>query len=107
MTPLTLGNDYRFFVRVYTKEGNIDSDIALITLANVPNKPATKPSKVQSKSSGNKLYIEIDELSHVTGEDGGSDIVSYSLEIDDGQGGVFTSLGGDSGNNMMATSMLI
>ena len=37
LSPLTLGTDYQVYVKVFTKEGEISSDVALITLADVPD----------------------------------------------------------------------
>ena len=111
-TPLTPGLDYRIKVRVFTIEGEVDSDPALITLASVPSKPPTKPTHVIASSTGSKLVITITPLvsssDPLLDETGGSPILSYTLEIDNGSGGAYTSLGGAvAGIYQMATSFTI
>jgi hypothetical protein len=98
------GKDFIIYVRVYTVEGYFDSDYTSITLADVPDQPTTAPYITQSSSSASKLVINYDALS--TSENGGSTILSYSLEWDYQNGGEFEELIGYT-KSSMATSLII
>jgi hypothetical protein len=60
------------------------------------------PSYDATESSGEALYIEVTELA--TSENGGTDIVSYEIQIDDGNTGDFVTVqGGDEGYTLETT----
>lgn len=65
-------------------------------LASIPAKPSAAPESDLTKSSFEQLKISYVAVS----DNGGSPILSYSLEIDDGLGGEFTSLYGETVDTM-------
>jgi hypothetical protein len=60
-------------------------------LASIPSAPTNAPTSDISLSSDTQLRINYDAVS----ENGGSPLLSYSLEISKGEGGPFTTLYGD------------
>ena len=84
------GTIYEMFVRVYTAESYTDSDHVSFALADVPDKPPTSPTIDYSLSTSSRLLINYPAL--INSKNGGTPIVSYSLEMDDGNGNNFTDL---------------
>ena len=88
----TGGNPFRFKITVYNREGETDSGIASYLLAGVPNTPTLSPQLVRSLTNithiGAELPLIPDNLN------GNSAIISYQLDIDDGEGGSFRPVGG-------------
>jgi len=70
----------------------------------VPSQPPSAPAKEESASSGSRLLIDYAALPAEL--NGGLHIESYSLEIDDGEGGAFVALTGLAVPSL-ATSQLI
>lgn len=60
-------------------------------MADVPDAPTTAPTR-GTGSSASKLIADYSAMS--TSENGGSAILSYSLEFDDNSTGVFTPITG-------------
>jgi hypothetical protein len=58
---------------------------ASFTLADLPKTPVNAPVSDESFSSDRRLKIDIDPVDPA--DNGGTPILSYSLELDDGQGG--------------------
>lgn len=80
----------------FTSGGSVDSDIASITLADVPDKPTVAPYLTYQSAS--KLEVTYDAL--LASNNGGTAILSYSLEMDDGMGGTFVAVTGLSKDNL-------
>jgi hypothetical protein len=76
------------------------SDIAWITKAAVPDKPIDRP--VSDSSVTSDTQIKVTYANPVPGN-GGSPILSYELQMDDGLAGVYTSLTGFTSNSMATT----
>ena len=53
-----------------------------------PSKPPTPPTNVSASTDRNTIYIAYEAL--INGEDGGSDLSSYNIYMDDGMDGEFT-----------------
>lgn len=83
--PSILGATYLFKVEAYNINGSTFSEPARFVLADFPGTPPTAPTSDFAISSETQLKIDI----AVIVVDGGSPILSYSLEIDDGLGGPF------------------
>lgn len=80
-TAADTGKSYNIFLRAFTRELEyVDSDRATILLADVPDKPTVAPFMTQALSSASRLYMTYPALA--TAENGGSMILSYSLEWD-------------------------
>jgi len=59
-----------------------------VVLAGTPRKPSAAPSTILSKTNSKSLYVQYTIREY----DGGSPILSYELQMDDGKGGDFVSL---------------
>lgn len=77
---LLYGTDYRIYVETFNVDSSTASEIATITLADIPLSPSTVPAKEQSKSTTTSLFVSIEALT--TEEKQGLPILSYCLEID-------------------------
>jgi len=88
------GRKYRAFLRAINQIGYIDSSLIAVTLADVPAKPSSPPSTILSRTTSKSIYVHYTAPS----TDGGSDILSYELQMDDGKGGDFVSLIGGTEN---------
>jgi hypothetical protein len=92
-TAADTGKMYRFQVLASNYEGFKISNIGTFIIATIPDKPPTTPVLDVSQSDGEKLKVTIGEF--LTAQNGGADIVSYEIQIDDGNNGPFTTvLGG-------------
>ena len=91
------GNTFIFKLEVYTNGGQATSSEVGYLLASIPNDPTSAPQSTEigiiTSDSLSYMYIKI-TVQEVTAN-GGSNITSYSIEADDGAGGVFTALYGD------------
>lgn len=83
--PAPVGSTFLFKVEVYNIAGSTTSTSVGFVLGDVPDTPTAAPTSDLAVSSYNKL--KIDYLT-VAGN-GGSPILTYSLEIDNGFGGDF------------------
>ena len=93
LTSGDTGKTYRFQIEVFNFEGTKTSNIATYIIATVPDKPSSSPHLDVTQSDGEKLKIYIDEF--LDSQNGGADIISYEIQIDDGLNGAFyTVLGG-------------
>ena len=97
ITELTaFGNTYRFKVRAHNYAGFTDSQNYLnVVLADEPDKPTVAPSSDASVT--NESRIKVDFGPQLASENGGSPILTYELQIDNGIGGNFTTLIGGEG----------
>ena len=79
-TAAVAGTDYRIYVKAFNADGSLISEVATVTLGDVPSAPSSTPAKSQSQSSTTSLHVEFDELT--VEETRGLTILSYCLEID-------------------------
>jgi len=98
------GKSFRFMVRVFNKEGSADSVYTSIVLAGVPDTPASAPTLEADETDDTQISVTLPFIPD--SNNGNSPIVSYSLEMDDGQGGDFEAIGGLISNSMQTTYMV-
>ena len=79
---------------MFTNEGESDSSVASILLAGVPQTPTDAPRKTSSESTSTTITVEYDAVD--AANNGGSAVLGYSLEMDDGSGGDYVTLVGTS-----------
>ena len=99
---LSIGLRFRFAIAVFTSfadQGVISPVSDSFILANVPDKPSQPPTR---NTATNEFVVAVDII-QVPGIHG-SPIVSYNVEIDDGQGGPFTELQGQTTNSLNKTA---
>lgn len=101
-SALDLGNTFMFKVEVSNVSGTKTSPSVGYVLADVPATPTNAPVTDPSVTSTELIKIDIDEITN----DGGSPILSYSLEIDDGNGGDFKIYYGELSNSLSRTYTL-
>jgi hypothetical protein len=97
----SLGNRFFFRVKVYTDfaSDGVESGLsASIILGGVPDKPSTAPTR-NTETSEHVVAVNIVTVS----EDNGSTITSYNIEVDDGLGGDFVELQGQTFKSMLMT----
>lgn len=70
--------------------GSIDSNALSVALASLPDKPSVPPTSNASITRQDRLGIVITPLDSTT--NGGSEIILYELQYDDGERGPFQSL---------------
>ena len=84
------GSVYIFVVRAINQAGYVESGSIKIALASLPNQPSSSPTSDSTITNTNTLKVNIgifdDTLS------GGSPIISYEIQIDDGNDGDFRSI---------------
>jgi hypothetical protein len=80
------GATYVVFVQAYNINGVVTSESMAFVLASVPETPSTAPSSDLTVSSSSQLKIDVQMIA----DNGGSPIIAYSIELDDGQGGPFS-----------------
>ena len=85
------GATFRFKITAKNAAGSAGSIPASIVLAAVPNTPITGPTSDATVTSETIIKAVITPL--LSAQSGGSIILSYSLEMDDGKGGSFTIIG--------------
>ncbi len=79
------GKYFRIKIKAINEISNVESSLTSIKLADVPSKPAAAPV-------ADLVYTNEDQIKVVYTEpadDGGTDIRSYELQMDDGKGGDF------------------
>lgn len=86
------GKPFRFKVTAYNREGQTDSAISSYLLAGVPITPPTSPQLVGSETNITHVTVTLPLIADTN--NGNSAIISYQLDIDDGQGGSFSPVGG-------------
>jgi len=94
--PTILGAIYIFQVEAYNINGQTWSESAGFVFGSVPSTPSDAPISDLTVSSSSQLRITYLGVT----QNGGSPIISYSLELDDGNGGNFEALYGDQVNTM-------
>jgi hypothetical protein len=97
VTGLTaFGSTYRLKVRSYNNAGGYsDSPLLSVVLAAVPDTPESSPLSDATVTNESRIKVIYGPLTYAN--NGGSAILSYELQIDNGMGGDFVSLiGADS-----------
>ena len=84
------GKTFRFKLEAANEIGSVQSAIQSQLLAQIPSAPIEAPASDASVTSGDRIRVTWTAVT----EDGSSQILSYSLEIDDGTGGDFVSVVG-------------
>lgn len=77
-------------MEVYNAEGSAFSSTTGFILADIPSNPTIAPTSDITVTSTNIIKIDYTVIT----SNGGSPIISYSLEVDDGMGGNFVPLFG-------------
>lgn len=67
--------------------GSVQSSLISAVLASVPDAPAAAPTVDQSLTSSSQITVDYAAVT----ADGGDDIISYEVLMDDGEGGDFSS----------------
>ena len=89
------GKFVRFSVRAYNREGHVDSGTYVsILYAAIPSKPSSTPQHVAAESNSTIIALTLPELAPA--ETGNTDILAYSLEMDNGQAGDFFQVASES-----------
>jgi hypothetical protein len=97
---------YKIKVRAFNAAGYTDSKPIVVVLAAVPDTPLTAPSRIASSTDATRITVAYGPL--LESQNGGSDVLSYELQVDNGIGGAFSSLiGNDSSGPSLATSHTI
>lgn len=92
---------FRFKIRVYNSAGYTDSNPLSVVLAGVPEDPPSAPSSDTGVTDNSKIKVLYSPP--LTYDNGGSEILSYELQMDNGLGGSFVSLIGYSSDSMETT----
>ena len=82
------GKQFRYYLKVSNAEGSAISRVAAFIIADVPDKPTVIPWKVQDYSDNTSMLVRIQPLTEL--QKGGSEIISYQIQVDDGQAGEFS-----------------
>lgn len=93
-----VGKTFRLKVRVWNRAGSIDSDILGVVLSDTPSTPPN-PSKIDAGSSSSQITLDISNFDSTY--NGGSDVLSFNIQMDDGNGGNFQSMTGYTVPNLM------
>ncbi len=87
--------------------GSLSSTTLGVVLADVPATPASEPTYDPSQTNHEQILLQIASFD---GSDplqtGGSTVLSYSLEVDDGAGGSFIPLYGESSDSLSTSYLL-
>jgi hypothetical protein len=97
---LMQGFIFRIKVRVFNAAGYVDSSILGVVLASLPLQPPS-PTKTTSKTTTSKITIDISNFP--TASNGGSSILSYNIQMDDGYGGDYVSMVGYTSPYLLTT----
>jgi len=93
----SIGKSFAFQLEAYNVIGSVFSTAgASFTLADLPSDPTLAPASDESFTTDTQIKIDIAPITST----GGSPILSYSLEVDDGQGGLFVPVFGLSVNSL-------
>ena len=84
-SPLLGGRTFRFKIKSLNEIGEAESVIDSQILAAIPDAPITAPVSDAAITSINAIKVRWQQVTN----ENNSEILSYSLEIDDGEGGDF------------------
>ncbi len=97
-----IGKTYRFKVRAFNAAGYSDSESVLnVVLSDEPDTPLIGP--ISDSSVTDESRIKVDFGPQDITMNGGSPLLSYELQMDNGQGGEFTSLIGFNSESLETT----
>jgi len=82
---------------VYNPAGTADSKILGVVFAALPDAPPV-PTKVLDRSSSTYLTVDISDFP--TTSNGGCEIITFDIQMDDGVGGSFVSKVGQASPNL-------
>ena len=100
------GKTYRFKVRAFNAAGYSDSESVLnVVLSDEPDTPTIGP--ISDSSVTNESRIKVNFGPQDVAMNGGSPLLSYELQMDNGQGGEFTSLIGYNSESLETTFIVI
>ena len=85
-----IGRIYRFKVRATNYAGYTDSSSISVALASLPDKPSTTPTSNDSITDESRIGITIETFDETN--NGGSPILIYNIQTDDGNRGAFTDI---------------
>lgn len=97
---LTDGFTFRIQIKVFTTQRESLSEVAFITKASVPDQPSDVP--VQDPTGTSDTQIKVIIASPAPGN-GGSVIISYEIQMDDGLSGDYVSIIGFDTNSLLTT----
>lgn len=90
-----IGRSFLFQLRAENVVGSLPSASVAAPLASPPGAPAAAPASVPAKTTASQIGYQLTVVNAATlSETGGAPILSYSLEVDDGEGGSFAPLYG-------------
>lgn len=103
ITGLTAASaTYKIKIRAHNHAGDVDSPPTVVVLAAVPDTPAGAPSSAAAITDGTRIGVVYEPLA--ASENGGSDVLSYELQMDDGGGGPYAPLvGSEAQGDSLAT----
>ena len=96
-----LGSTFRFKINATNSAGYTQSSPISVILSSVPDTPTAHPTSDATVTDDTKIKVDITPL--LSTKNGGSTILSYNIEMDNGQGGSFTSLVGYETNSLETT----
>jgi hypothetical protein len=97
-----LGLSFHFKLEAINVAGSLQSSSLSVVLADAPSTPTGAPTYDTSQSNSTQIRWQIAEVAAT----GGSPILSYSLEVDNGRGGDFVALYGAASNSMSTIYLL-
>lgn len=92
------GDTFRFQIEVFTTQRSGLSDVGFITKASVPGKPLDVPVSDPTVTSDTQIKVN---FANPAPDNGGSPIISYELQMDDGMNGDFYSIIGFDVNSLL------
>lgn len=98
------GSTFRFKLKATNAAGSILSPHLSVILASVPDTPSAGPSSDSTVTNDSQIKVDVDPL--LSANNGGSTILSYSIEMDNGKGGDFVSLGGETKHSLVTSATI-
>jgi hypothetical protein len=93
-------------VRAHNLAGYFDSIPVVVVLAAVPDTPSSAPSSDAAITSSSQIGVIYGPLTAT--QNGGSAVLSYELQVDDGEGGAYQSLiGNETAGDSLATTYVL
>lgn len=105
LSPLTTGALYRFNIIAINDEGTSTSSISAFIVAQVPDAPTNPPTVLEAESTLNFITVTVDPFD--PSENGGSTIIGYEIQIDDGNRGLYHTVQGGEDRRTVATKAQI
>ena len=86
----TIGLIYKFKIKAENYAGTVDTNALSVVLASLPSKPTNAPTSDLDITNESTLGIQIDLFTDTN--NGGSPILNYEIQYDDGDRGNFVSV---------------